>query len=211
MHPNKGAILEARRAYYERVRRDLDDAERRGLLKTAWAVSGEDRYAEADKIREYLVFVPRDVFVFAMQAYPPTGSPVPGLSFPYRAEDFPDAPDTMTTAMVNAIAATSSFSSAIEPAVDVETEEETRPHAALGDRIKKLRNDCGWGLDELVEKVHLHRTSVVKHQAGQVRPSPKNLLEYAAAFSKALGRTITVVDLLTPDLKPGLKHDLKRD
>jgi DNA-binding XRE family transcriptional regulator len=201
LHPDKGPIPEDRRVYYERTLRDLDDAERRGLLKTAWDVSGEDRYVPPGEIRRHLVFVPRDVFVFAMQAYPPAGSPVPGEQFPYVAADFAVAPDAMTTALVKAMAVASSFLSAPEttgaetPTEALEADEAARSiaegeSASLSQRLTTLRQEARWTVEELADQVNLSRDAVLEHLSGEARPRLKNLQKYEEKFSARLQRPI---------------------
>ena len=67
--------------------------------------------------------------------------------------------------------------------------------SALARNIERFRQECGWTVDALAEKVRVDRTSVLDHLNKGVRPRPGLLKAYADAFSDALGRTITIADL----------------
>jgi len=69
--------------------------------------------------------------------------------------------------------------------------------SVLASNIKRLREECGWTVDELSDKVGLDRRTVLRHtQDRAARPRLRTLKYYAEAFTKQLGREITVSDLL---------------
>lgn len=66
----------------------------------------------------------------------------------------------------------------------------------IGRNIDRLRNECGWSLDELGKQTGIDKKSILSHVNKGVKPIPRIRKEYAQAFSKALGRRI-----IAPDLK----------
>jgi hypothetical protein len=62
--------------------------------------------------------------------------------------------------------------------------------------IDKFRLNCGWSLDDLVEKTKMDKKVVHGHIHGKKKPRPSTFKVYADVFSKFLGVTITVTDLL---------------
>ena len=66
---------------------------------------------------------------------------------------------------------------------------------AIGPNIDRLRKECGWSLDQLAKETGIDKKSVLSHVNKGVRPIPRILMEYAQAFSRALGRKITAPEL----------------
>ena len=66
---------------------------------------------------------------------------------------------------------------------------------AIGRNIDILRKECGWSFDVLAARTLIDKKSILSHVNKGVRPTPRILAEYAQAFTRALGRTITAPDL----------------
>jgi DNA-binding XRE family transcriptional regulator len=79
-------------------------------------------------------------------------------------------------------------------------QQKTAPHlrisspSSLGSNLERLRNECGWTVEALAEAVEVERRTVFRHLKG-TSPRPAVMRRYAEAFSKALGRKITILDL----------------
>jgi DNA-binding transcriptional regulator YiaG len=71
----------------------------------------------------------------------------------------------------------------------------SRKPAAAASKIDRLRKDCGWSINTLADKTGIERKLVQAHLRGKHKPNPPNLKLYADAFSKALGKSVTVEDL----------------
>lgn len=71
---------------------------------------------------------------------------------------------------------------------------DTRPK--LAQNLERLRRECGWTLDRLAEEAGLHRTTVMRHAKGDSARSA-NVKQYAVAFARGLGRSISIDDLLS--------------
>lgn len=71
---------------------------------------------------------------------------------------------------------------------------DTRPK--LAQNLEKLRRECGWTLDRLAEEAGLHRTTVIRHARGH-SARPANVKQYADAFARGLGRSVSIDDLLS--------------
>jgi len=68
----------------------------------------------------------------------------------------------------------------------------------VGSNIDQLRKDCGWSLNTLAQKTGIDKKLILNHVNKGARPHPSTLKDYAQAFSKELGRTITASDLEKP-------------
>jgi hypothetical protein len=61
---------------------------------------------------------------------------------------------------------------------------------SLGQQLSALREETGWTVEQLAEKVHLDRSAVLDHLSGKVKPPRSNLQQYEKAFSDELNRTV---------------------
>jgi hypothetical protein len=86
----------------------------------------------------------------------------------------------------------------------LEQEVETRQQAKakkgceptrIGQNIGKFKEECGWTYDDLAAKTGIDRKQIFHHVQGRATPRPRTLKEYAQAFAKELGRSITPADL----------------
>jgi hypothetical protein len=66
---------------------------------------------------------------------------------------------------------------------------------ALGPNIDRLREECGWSFDKLSEKTGLDRRLIIGHAREGKGARVSTLKVYAEAFSRELGRRISVTDL----------------
>ncbi len=66
---------------------------------------------------------------------------------------------------------------------------------SIGRNIDCLRKECGWSYDNLAQETGIDKKSILSHVKKGVLPFPRIRKEYAQAFSKALKRTITALDL----------------
>jgi DNA-binding XRE family transcriptional regulator len=66
----------------------------------------------------------------------------------------------------------------------------------VGQRIDALRRECGWTLEELAEQADVQKSTVYRNIHGKRAPRPSVLRGYAGAFTRRLGRPITVAYLL---------------
>jgi len=64
-----------------------------------------------------------------------------------------------------------------------------------GQRIKTLRNECGWSQEDCANETTLDKKQVQRHESDTNKPTPKTLKRYADAFSKKLGRLVSVAEL----------------
>jgi hypothetical protein len=69
------------------------------------------------------------------------------------------------------------------------------PTTTIGQNIDSLRKECGWSYDKLAAETGIDKKLILSHVNKGAKPVPRILKEYAQAFSKALGRTITAPDL----------------
>lgn len=67
-------------------------------------------------------------------------------------------------------------------------------HAALGEAIKKLREDAGLSQEALADASDLHLTHIGGMERGVRNPSYATLLRLAAALGVRLGRLATLAD-----------------
>jgi hypothetical protein len=65
----------------------------------------------------------------------------------------------------------------------------------LGNNLNMLRQECGWSYDDMYEATGISKKLSIGHVHG-AGITPVNLKLYADAFTEALGRSITVRDLL---------------
>ena len=71
------------------------------------------------------------------------------------------------------------------------------PDEELGRRIKMVRTYAGLTLDELAEKVNLHRTTIAAYQAGRHFPRP--LAKKQRVLEEIAEATGTSIELLTQE------------
>lgn len=69
----------------------------------------------------------------------------------------------------------------------------------VGDRIDRLRNECGLTVEQLAEAIQLDRSSVLDHTANRAMPRRSTLKRYRDYFSQALDRRLSVQDLRDVD------------
>ena len=67
----------------------------------------------------------------------------------------------------------------------------------LAQNIDKLRRECGWSVSELSQKTGLDKKLVSGHVQGK-GAHPRTIKTYADAFTKKLGRTVSVAELNAP-------------
>ena len=89
---------------------------------------------------------------------------------------------------------------AVEPAVPA-----AEVRTAVGARITALREQCGWEVMDLAKTTRIHKTTIYKHERGEVDARQSNLQAYANAFAKQLNREIAVDDL-RPRTSPRSRH-----
>jgi hypothetical protein len=66
---------------------------------------------------------------------------------------------------------------------------------AIGANLQRYRKECGWSFDQLVDHVYIDKKSAIAHVKGRAIPRPQNMKAYASAFSKKVGRDISVAEL----------------
>jgi hypothetical protein len=66
---------------------------------------------------------------------------------------------------------------------------------AAGSNIDRIRKECGWSFDELAARTGLDKKLILSHVNEGVRARPRTLRIYADAFSKALKRAVSVVEI----------------
>lgn len=207
-------IPKYRRKYYEQTLRVLDKAARRGVLKTAWDVAGEaDPGAAPGEVRWHLEFVPRDVFLFALHTFRPTGSPLPGQPFPYGAEEFPVAAIDLATlgALLDIALAPASSPPAAIGAVDASRDRAPADRKALVDRfIERVLEETGqkitrtdiWrvtGYSEATEFERWQRRDVGYEDGSGVDQKLRRVLSLVPAeFIRRLERRRLVVKVIPP-------------
>jgi hypothetical protein len=67
----------------------------------------------------------------------------------------------------------------------------------LAQNIENLRRECGWSVSELSQKTGLDKKLVSGHLQGK-GAHPRTIKTYADAFTKNLGRTVSVNELNAP-------------
>src|SRR5260370_24062192 len=67
----------------------------------------------------------------------------------------------------------------------------------LDQNIDGLRRECGWSIDELSNETGLDKKLILRHLQGK-GAYPRTIKTDADAFTKKLGRTISVADLRLP-------------
>jgi len=91
------------------------------------------------------------------------------------------------------------FMASVEVCSTLETDafvaDATSQRLTVGDRITKLREACGWTVEDLAGAVELAKSSVIDHTKNRSMPRPDTLTAYAGAFSTRLGREVTVEEL----------------
>ncbi len=75
-----------------------------------------------------------------------------------------------------------------------------RNNATLAKNLSGLRSLSGVTVDALANRTSINRKGILEHAKGKRRPEPETLATYSVAFSELLNRTITVVDLDSPQL-----------
>lgn len=69
----------------------------------------------------------------------------------------------------------------------------------IGQRIRKLRERCGWSQDILAEKTGLAKSSISEHENGKKKPNGKALGYYMQTFGKELNIVLQLPGLEEPD------------
>jgi hypothetical protein len=70
-----------------------------------------------------------------------------------------------------------------------------KPKSPIGRNIDRLRKECGWSFDDLVDKTGIDKKNILAHVNEGRKPRPRTMKEYAQAFSKEQQREITVAEL----------------
>jgi hypothetical protein len=58
-----------------------------------------------------------------------------------------------------------------------------------------LRKECGWSFDELANQTKIDKTLILGHVNHGKGVHPRNLRNYADAFSSGLKRSVSVAEL----------------
>lgn len=72
---------------------------------------------------------------------------------------------------------------------------ELKYRTAFARNVDRLRTECGWTYEQLAEEIKLDRTSVIDHVTKGAQPRVQTKKAYADAFTRRLGRSISVNDL----------------
>lgn len=67
--------------------------------------------------------------------------------------------------------------------------------AGTGPNIDRLRKECGWSFDQLAKETGIDKKLILSHVNKGTKPHPRIMKEYAQAFTKKLGRQITIAAL----------------
>jgi len=67
---------------------------------------------------------------------------------------------------------------------------------ALGRNIKRLKLELGWTYNDLERLSGIDKKRILDHVNKGVMPHPHILKDYSDTFTKALGRPISIADLL---------------
>ncbi len=81
--------------------------------------------------------------------------------------------------------------------MEAEEKREGTPSAQVrtGQNIDRLRKECGWSFDVLADKTGIDKKLTLSHVNKGTKPGPRIMKEYAQAFTKELGRQVSVADL----------------
>jgi DNA-binding XRE family transcriptional regulator len=69
---------------------------------------------------------------------------------------------------------------------------------AVTQNLQRLLLECGWSREDLAEKLEMERGAVIAFCIGRSCPPHKTLKKCAHVFTKELGRSVTIRELLTP-------------
>jgi hypothetical protein len=68
--------------------------------------------------------------------------------------------------------------------------------SALGRNIDRLRKECGWSFDDLAHWSNIDKKTILSHVNAGKTAYPRTLKKYADTFTKKLGHSVKVDDLL---------------
>ncbi len=63
-----------------------------------------------------------------------------------------------------------------------------------GQKLRALREECGWTVEGLAAEIGLDKSNVQDHLTGRTKPRASTLRAYSDAFTKALKRTVAISD-----------------
>jgi DNA-binding XRE family transcriptional regulator len=106
--------------------------------------------------------------------------------------------ESVSTASEDARTPTPIFSTEVPPKDSVQRVPVKSYRTPLGENIDRFREECGWSVDELAEAAGIDRRLILRHVNEGKNPIPSTCKKYADAFSKRLGRPITVAELKAP-------------
>ncbi len=82
-----------------------------------------------------------------------------------------------------------------DEAVQIVECKSTTTTTVIGNNIDRFRKECGWSFEQLAKETGIDKKSIISHVNKGAKPTPRIRKEYAQAFGKTLGRTITALDL----------------
>jgi hypothetical protein len=81
------------------------------------------------------------------------------------------------------------------PATTVPQQTPKEYATTVGRNIDRFRKECGWSLDDLANEAEIDRGDIRRHINSGQRPYPRTAKKYSDAFSRGLGRKVTIEDL----------------
>jgi DNA-binding XRE family transcriptional regulator len=90
----------------------------------------------------------------------------------------------------------------LEKATLLPTSRDRHSSTPFGHRVARLRQECGWTYEKLAEHTGLGRSTVIGHVTTGSTPRVGTAKRYADAFTNALKRPISALDLMADSAQP---------